>query len=215
MLYLDVRKNRRLSANQAQRMGLLKANPEWLVELVASHNIDTRIYIAKDTGTQEIREDGKAYIIHESAQRKSVEPTEDNDGFSVKDALTDVVNETYGMRMTSGIQFTFDGESHILQTRDGEDLLNWMSLKSEVKAMAAGTPIDLRTEGNVTLTMNSEDVGDLLTTGTAHLYAIKKAAWAIKDGINAAETDADAYTAFEIGMTTLWPESSVIAVPAE
>lgn len=209
-LRYDKKSGKRVSVNQLRRRGLLGLTDRF-IELSIDHGYDTDLYIAVDSGSVELSEDETTASVVFTRKNKI---SDEENNFDVREVMKDKVNERRDTLFASGIDISFDGATHTLQTRGVDDLLNWTTLKSEVEKLDDGTAVYVRTESNETLTINSEDVYAMLSSGMEYINSVRSASWSIKDNIRDAATDDDAFTEYETGMETLWPDKVTISVPA-
>ncbi|MCP4020943.1 MAG: hypothetical protein GY729_03800 [Desulfobacteraceae bacterium] len=212
-LYFDTKLDARQSRKQLEKRGLLEPgiNLEDLgiVGLVTGdYDFDTDLYSPIDSGQVEIRADDKAYVIYEKEKRTSDAEL----GFDIRQVLTDKVNEKRESIFVSGIDFTFDGNTHTLQTRGVDDLLNWSTLLTEAAQLPVDTSIEIRTELDETLILNAGDIVSLLQAGLALRKSVLSASWTIKDNISNAVTDDDAFDVYEDNIENGWPDKSPIVI---
>jgi hypothetical protein len=210
-MYFDTNRNKRQTESQLKRRGLIKPGIELekigIIEMVNAHGFDTDLYVAVDTGTVEIR-DGRAYVVYEKKNRVS----KPDAGFDVRRKMKDKVNVRRDEIFVSGFNFTFEGDNHTLQTRGADDLLNWVALLGTARVLPVETPVNVRTKANIILQMKAGELITILSAGMAYRQAVLDASWALKDGIDAAVSDEDAFVVYESDFETVWPENSPIAV---
>lgn len=200
-LYLIVKTKKRMSRNQLERMGLMKAGINLadldIIPLEITHDIDTELYTPVDTGQEDIK-NGKAFVIYEARPK------------DVPDIRLTMKEKVHGLRDTilvAGIAFAFDGATHKLQTRDATELVNWMSTYTKAQTLPSDTPIKVRTEADKSLFIPAGKMVVLLDHMITYRTEVMDASWAIKDAIDQASTNAAAFTAYESGIKTEWPDA--------
>ncbi|XWN29967.1 MAG: hypothetical protein ROR55_21095 [Devosia sp.] len=126
--------------------------------------------------------------------------------------LKEAVQELSDRKSSEGYEHDFGADGvHVLQTRLS-DRANWTALATLCHAMMLGgqptAPVGtIRTEGNVNIPVTAETAHTAMVAMQAHLAAVIRHGWALKDQVNAA-VDVAAVEAidFEAG----WP-----ATPAD
>jgi hypothetical protein len=210
-MYFDTNLKKRQTEKQLKRRGLTKPEIDLekigIIELVTAHGFDTDLYVAVDTGVVEIR-DGRAYVVYEKKNRASDLAA----GFDVCRKMKDKVNVKRDEIFVSGFNFTVEGKTHSLQTRGADDLLNWVALLGTARVLPVETLVDVRTKANTILQMKAGEVVTMLSAGMAYRQAVLDASWALKDDIDKAVTDEDAFVIYEGGSDTVWPDDSPIVV---
>lgn len=193
---------KRQTPGQLRRRGLDKPGIDLvaigIIDLVETHDIDTDLYTVTDTGTEEIK-DGKAYVVYDKTPKT---------GSDIRGKIKDKIHERRDTILVSGISFSFDDATHILQTRDAVELVNWMSTYTAAQALPTDTTIKVRTEADKSLNVPAGQMVTLLTHMIEYRTAVMTASWTIKDAIDDAATDAEAFTAYESGIETAWPDDS-------
>jgi hypothetical protein len=210
-MYFDTELNKRQTASQLKRRGLMK--PEinlanlGVIELVTDHGMDTDLYAAVETGTVEII-DGKAYAVYKKKNRVS----NPDAGFDIRRKMKDKVNARRDEIFTSGIKIMVDTHPYILQTRGVNDLFNWSELKRTAAEMAEGTMVKVRTEDDKVLDLSAEDICTVLDAYMQYRSRVMEASWQLKDQIRDAATDDDAFSVYEAGIDTVWPDDTAITL---
>lgn len=98
--------------------------------------------------------------------------------------------------------------SHTLQTRDGDDKVNWLTSQAAYSAavmagQGAAMGATFRTADNITIVMSFADGLSVLLSMAAWGSAVFGRSWALKDAIEAAGDDPAALDAIDI--TVGWP----------
>ena len=173
-----------------------------IIDLVKDNDIDTDLYTVVDTGEREIR-DGKAHVIFETKRRT------DQPGASIKETMRTKINASRDRICAAGVTFTMDGETAVLQTRDGD----WVTLDHllrDAEKVAPEEVMEIRVESNAQVSMNAAAVITLIEGAITYRNAVIKAASTLKDQISAAADDDAAYDVYEAGIDSVWPATGPI-----
>ncbi len=130
----------------------------------------------------------------------------------VRDVMIHKVNAKRNEKLAAGQQFSFNSQVYTLQTRDAEDLLNWIGLANKATQLPADTSITIRTAENQTITMNAGQIATLVGQAIAKREQTLAASWSLKDSIRDAVSNDEAYDTYEAGIETCWPEDTPITV---
>ena len=213
-MYLDTRLKKRQAEIQLKRRGLIRDGVDLeamgIIELVMDHGFDTDIYDAVDTGAEEIREDGKAYVIYEKANRTG-NPAK---GFDLLRVMKDKINAQRDQLFIAGFKFALGGESHVLQTRGPDDNINWLGLLTEAEKKPAEAPMEIRTAANKTISISAANVVALLIAAKSYRAAVLKYSWAAKDAMEAAVDETALFEAYEAAIGGTWPINTLFEVGA-
>jgi hypothetical protein len=205
-MYFDTKRKKRQTESQLKRRGLIKTEINLedigIIPLLDTHPIDTDLYIAVDTGQVEIKDD-KAHVVYEK-QNKTCH--------NIRRIMKNKVNERRDQILTSGIEFTFAGAGHTLQTRDVEDLINWTNILTTAKELPVETLVKIRTAADLTPKIPAGQIMALITAAMACRIKVLDRSWSLKDDIDQATTDDNAFTAYEAGIDTVWPDDSAITL---
>lgn len=205
-MYYDTKFKKRQTEKHLKRRGLdepgVNLNEIGIIPLIDSHDIDPDLYIVRDTGEVAIR-DGHAHVVYDKTPKTGPE---------IRQKTKEKIHARRDSILISGIAFTFDGENHRLQTRSAVDLVNWMSTFTTAQTLPIDTPIKVRTEADKTLFIPSGQMLILLSHMVEYRTAIMDVSWTLKDAIDQAATDAEAITAYEDGIHTIWPDSGPKAI---
>jgi len=199
--YYDIKRDERLTLSQLRRRGLDKEAIELtsigIIPLMREPGIDLDLYTVTDTGDVEIK-DGVAHVVYESTP-KIVQ--------GIRRIIKDKVN-AHRESILSGIDFSFDGTTHTLQTRDAVDLINWDKAQKKAMALPTDTPVEVRTAADEELLIPAGQLLTLLERLEQRRWDVMKASWAIKNDVDKAGTDAEAFAVYESQIETVWPDDS-------
>lgn len=203
-MYYDTKLERRQTDKHLARRGLDKPDIDLvgigILDLVYdSHGIDTDLYTVTETGT-EIK-DGKAYVVYDKI------PKTDTSG--IRQIIKEKVHDQRDILLSAGVNFTFDGAVHTLQTRDAGELLAWDKTRTKAKALPTDALMKVRTEADKELFIPAGQLAKLLDYMEDYRWDVMEASWKIKDAIDQAASDADAFETYE-GIETIWPDAGPI-----
>lgn len=211
-IYFDTNLNKRQTEAQLNRRGLLKDKRRLpslgIFKVDLSHDIDTTIYTVVDTGGVEEAE-GKYLAVYEKTRRES-NPALDID---IRRLLKDAVNRRREKILTAGVNFTYEGQQHTLQTRTADDLMDWTHVKLAASGKVAGETQRIHTESDDDLYIPASDAVTLIDKAVEYLGNVKYASFDLKKNMDTAETDDAAFDLFEANIDTCWPDgASVLAI---
>lgn len=193
---------KRVSRNKLARSGLLNSEIRKrldIVKLVVEHEIDLELYTAQDVG-EEIREDGKAYVLFEAEPMTAESPEAE---MALKDTMKSKINALRNQIYEAGVPFEFSGTPYTLQTRNAYDLLNWTTALSRYQALPVSDAVQIRTAENVNVEMEAQQAVGLINAGVDARKAVMFVAAGVKDNIDAAADLAGAYAAYEAGLVSV------------
>ncbi|MCG8639133.1 MAG: hypothetical protein MI862_05330 [Desulfobacterales bacterium] len=206
-MYYDTKLQKRQTEKHLNRRGLdapdINLDEIGIIPLVDTHDIDPDLYIVKDTGEVEIR-DGQAHVVY-SKTRKTSDP---ENGIDIRRLLKDKVNARRATLILPGFNFTFEGQTHTLQTRSQADMINWTNARISAAENPPDTPMRIRVASDVDVLIPSLKIIALLRAGVDHIKSIMDKSWDLKNDIDNAASDDLAFDLFEAGIDIGWPDNT-------
>ncbi len=206
MLYYNKQTQERISERQLQESGLLGHEEKLgIVPLVKEHGYDTSLYYVQDSGR--VNAGDKTAEVVWDVMRKT-----DADTGEQKQHMHASVNRKRDVLLQGGMSFSYQSESHTLQTRGVEDIINWVGLQIKASQLPQDTALTLRTKENVTISIPAGKVVLLIDAAVALREQIMAASWELKDSIAAAKNLEKAYEIYEAGIDSVWPDNGPILI---
>jgi hypothetical protein len=110
----------------------------------------------------------------------------------IKNEKRDAIDTLRAAKERAGYSFTLNNQTHVLQTRNERDLLNWTAVyTSSLAAMIGGqggASVTIRTEADDNLTVTATQAVGIINGLRSYGGALYAASWAHKDAVDALTT---------------------------